>query len=419
MSVTLIEPESPTPQGLDTYVVALAWDGGGWDGSVPFAPGTVRLSPPRPPSAFDLEVQGWADGGITWRGTTRNVPADNLQPSVFFGAVNGFSSFSHTPDGGQDLAGSSASPMGNGQVLVIGGSKGQEVERLAWVYDHSSARFLTSPPPNREMAHHLALPLFLVDPAGDPQWLLAGGETADASPTTHVEIYSRHYGGTPQPDLPLAQFLPVGSALDDAGRALVGCGIDADRTAGLLTFTPEQGFAPLAPSESCSGGQLAEIPDIGFALLGLDGGIWLLADAGVQQIGVLDVTRGFQSVVYDGGLYVLGGVGPQGVTSEVRRVFPDSVRVVSLSTARADFAVLQIDAGVFLIVGGRDDAGQALVGAELLDLNGMTTVSLPDMMQARITPALSDIPGCGAALVISGEDATGQPAGGYEVFTYP
>jgi hypothetical protein len=420
MNVTLVESQSP--QGLDTYAVSLVWDGGSWDGSVPFSAGTVRLSPPRPPSAFDLEVQGWADGGIAWRGTARNVPADELQPSVFFGAVNGFSSFSHTPDNALDLAGSSASPMGNGQVLVIGGSDNrlQEVDKLAWVYDHPSARFLTSPPPNRAMARHLALPLFLADPAGDPQWLLVGGETDDASPTTHAEIYSRHWGGSAQPNLPVAQFRPVGITLSGPGAlAVVGCGIDLDGSAGLLAFAPGPGFEPLTPSGSCSGGQLAELPDAGLVLLGLDGGVWLLADAGAQQIGVLEVTRGFQSVVYGGELYVLGGVGPQGVTSEVRRVFPGSVSVVSLGTARADFAVQQIDAGVFLIIGGRDDAGEALAKAEVLDLNSARTIPLPDMLQARIAPALSDIPGCGAALVISGEDATGQPAGGYEVFTYP
>jgi hypothetical protein len=418
MSVTLIEAESPTPQGLDTYAVVLAWDGGGWDGSVPFTPGTVRLSPPRPPSAFDLEVQGWAAGEMTWRGTARNIPSDNLQPSVFFGKVNAFSSFAHTPDGGQDLAGSSASPLGHGQVLVIGGSS-QDIEKLAWVYDHPSARFLTSPPPNREMAHHLALPLPLTDPEGDLEWLLAGGETADAVPTQHAEIYSRHYGGTPLDDLPVAQRLPVGNALDDAGGAAVGCGIDADGGAGLFFFTPGSGFEPTPPFGACSGGQLADLPDAGLVLLGLDGGIWLLADVGPQQIGELDVARGFQSVVYNGGVYVLGGVGPQGVTDEVRRVFPDPIGTATLAAARADFALLEIDSGVFLIVGGRDDAGQALAKAEILDLNGPASMTLPDMMHARITPALSDIPGCRAALVISGEDAQGQPAGGFEVFTYP
>jgi hypothetical protein len=422
MSVTLIEPEAPLPTGLDTYAVVLAWDGGHWDGSVPFAEGSVHLSPPRPPSTFDLEVLGLQGASVTWRGRALGVSPDDPQPSLVFAKVGDFSRFS-MPSNVPDLAGSSASAMGPGQVLVIGGSSGTLIEQLAWIYDHPSASFLTSPPPSSALSHHLALPLLLTDPAGDTEWLLAGGEpdVTGVSATMHAEIYSRHYGGDAQPPLPIAQRVPVGSLVDPVGAsAAVGCGVSADGDAGLLLFNPGSGFEPLPPFTGCGGGQVILIPDAGLAVLGFDGGAWLLPalDAGATFIGPLAVTHGFRTAVYNGALFVLGGAGTSGVTSDVERLFPDSASG-QLTVARADFAVLPVDAGLLLIVGGRGADGGALASAELLDLSTLGPPAQFSMRTARIAPALSDIPGYGAALVVSGEDETCHPAGGFEVFTYP
>jgi hypothetical protein len=422
MNVTLIEPETPLPVGLDTYAVAFAWDGGHWDASVQYAEGSVHLSPPRPPGAFDLEVLGLAGGQVTWRGLARGVSPDNLQPSLFFGAVGAFSSFSHMPANVLDLAGSSASPMGPGQVLMVGGSNSGLVEQLAWVYDHPSASFLTSPPPLQPRGHHLALPLLLTDPNGDSDWLLAGGESPDGFATAGAEIYSRHFGGASPSMLPVAQLIPVGSLIDAAGTsAAVGCGVSADGGAGLLLFTPGSGFEPLPPFSDCGGGQVALIPDAGLALMGFDGGVWLIPafDAGATWVASLAVTHGFRGAVYAGGLVVIGGVGQSGVTGDVRRLFPDLADGGLDAGGRADFAVLPLDGGRLLVVGGRGEDGGALASAEMLDLSTLTSQQLPSMQKARIWPALSDIPGYGAALVVSGEDENGQPAGGFEVFTYP
>jgi hypothetical protein len=430
MNVTLLEPETPKPAGLDTYAVAMAWDGGQWDASVPYGDGTVHLSPPRPPSTFDLEVLGLSGGQVTWRGITRGVSPENLQPSLLFGKVGAFSSFSSTPWDGGALAGSTASPMGLGQVLVVGGSNAAYVAQLAWVYDQSTASFSTSPPPAQAFAHHLALPLLLTDRAGDSEWLLAGGEdTQGGFATAHTEIYSRHYGsGTPESGtfatLAVPQRSPAGAWADSSGNvSAVGCGITPDGDAGLSLIAGAVS-EPLPPFLSCGGGQVAFVPDAGLVIMGFDGGVWLATpDGGALWITSLDVSRGFRSAVGLGGLVVLGGETASGVTNEVRRVYPD-FDAGSLQVARSDFAVVVLEGGMALVVGGRGADGGALQSAELLNLATLAAPNLDGgqtlfMMQtARIAPAVSEIPGYGAALVVSGEDETG-PAGGFEVFTYP
>jgi hypothetical protein len=418
VSVTLLLPDSPKLEGLDSYSVALSWDGGRWDASVPFVDGTVSVSPIRPPATFDLEVLGIGDAGVTWRGLARGLSPDTPQPTLFFGKVNAFSSYAQMPNGLQNLSGSSASPLGPGQVLVIGGvNAAMEIAKLAVIYDHPSASFLAAPSPADHLSHHLALPLALFDPAGDEEWLLVGGDASSVNNGTHAEIYSRSYGGETQPPLPAPQISPSGSWTDFNGkRAAVGCGVTADGDAGVLAFNPGSGFEPLLAG-NCSGGQLALVPGAGLVVIGLDGGVAVLLDGGVQQKAPLAVTGGFRSVVYQGTLTVVGGVGPSGVTRNVQRVWPASASGL-LAAGRANFSLLLLDSGRVLVVGGQDETGAALASAEMLDLNSLTSLPLPAMSAPRINPAVSEIPGYGAALIISGEDDAGQPAGGFEVFTY-
>jgi hypothetical protein len=417
LSVTLLLPQNTPLDALDSYAVSLSWDGGAWDASLPFGDGTVSLLPPRPPATFDLVVLGVVDGGVLWRGIARAVSPDAAEAKVFFGKVGAFSSFSEMPNGLPGAAGSSACPLGVGQVLVVGGiTADQRLLQVAMVYDHLSMSYTLASPPAAAMSHHLALPLSLRDPAGAPEWLLAGGDGATGA-SSHAEIYSPNYGGSVQPDLPVGQVAPSGSWIDDGG--MVGCGLTPDGDAGAFAFNPGSGFTSLVAG-NCSGGALLWVPDAGLAVLGLDSGVsFLLPDGGLQPVAALTVTSGFGSVVYDGGLLVLGGVGPAGVSGAVSRVWPQAGSG-ALIAARANFGLLVLDGGLALLVGGQDENGASLPNGELFDLATLQpTGQLITMQFGRIRPAVSDIPGYEAALVVSGEDDAGAPASGFEVFTYP
>ncbi len=419
MSVTLLTPVSPPVGTLDSYSVLLSWDGGEWDASVPFGDGTVSVSPPLPPSTFDLLVLGWVDGGVAWRGLSRGL-STNAQPTVLFTKVNAFSRFAQLTNQIPDLAGSAASPLGLGQVLLTGGiSPTLGTTALAVIYDQGSASFLQVQPLVQPMSHHLALPLMLVDPAQGPEWLLAGGDNPlDGGASAQAEIYSTNYDGEPQPDMPEGQVAPSGSWFDSSGSsAVVGCGLTASGVARAFVFKPGSGFEPLLPG-NCIGGQVAWVPNAGVVVMGLaDGGVVLLLDGGVMPLASIGVTSGFGSAVYQGSLTVLGGVGPSGVAQDVQRVFP-ALDIGLLDAGRANFGSVLLDGGQLLLVGGNDSSGKALATAELFSLQNLASIESFATNVARIHPAVSDIPGYGAALIISGETETGQPAGGFEVFTY-
>jgi hypothetical protein len=157
---------------------------------------------------------------------------------------------------------------------------------------------------------------------------------------------------------------------------------------------------------------------------GADGSLSLvdLAGAGVTPWASTPSVRTSFGAVADGsGVLQFGGLigefpvatyetdtdaGPQGAAS-------------LLTTARSNFGWLQLPNGEVLVVGGSDLSGAALATAELFDPRnpalGTTTIS---MAQPRIHPAVADISGYGAALVVSGELEDGGPVGGLEIYTY-
>jgi hypothetical protein len=438
--VQLVLPDSPSPaaDGLTSLAVAVVWNGG--DAGVIGQLRDGGLDIPLPAGPVDVTVTGLDDAGTAlWRGMARNVdvPANaGAGPAVatmFFGRIGSFSSFDSVV-AMPPLAGSAAASWADGRVVISGGGANGVLSDDLWVYDPRTVQVSQlAQSLLQARAHHLALPLLSL--SGVPMVLLAGGDAEGGGSTDTVELVWSD-GGAALAPLSTAQGEPSGAVAGDGLQVLIGCG-SADSNELDLYLPAAVGAGNDAGDDGgwegllslptdCELGQITWVPALGAYVVGdgADGSLSLvdLAGAGVTPWASTPSVRTSFGAVADGsGVLQFGGLigefpvatyetdtdaGPQGAAS-------------LLTTARSNFGWLQLPNGEVLVVGGSDLSGAALATAELFDPRnpalGTTTIS---MAQPRIHPAVADISGYGAALVVSGELEDGGPVGGLEIYTY-
>ncbi len=431
LAVELVLPDRPDPHAeVATLEIDASWDGGFSGLDLPFGDGGVALSLPGA-ATVDVTVLGHgADGETLWRGVARSVvvPA-GAGPAVarlFFGKIGAFSSFASVAEMPR-LAGSAAVSWGEGRVLVSGGrgADGGPTSGL-WLYDHRRVHVQAAGSGLMPRGHHLALAT--EDSSGSPLLFLAGGD----GPVDTVEVVAADGGVWPLPPLVSPQREPAGAVTGD-GVVLVGCGREGSPAVDV--YRPAdgdwEGSMPL-PSR-CVAGEITFVPGLG-AVVGdgagageislLGGGSPEAAPAagGVEPFATaLTVRQSFGAVAVDGGIVQFGGDGDGGTAgdSEWHVQGRGSAGPFALLTPRADFATLLLPDGRLLVVGGRGADGSALATAELIDPVGGQVVAAGSLAGARIHPALAEISGYGAALVVSGEEADGSPVGGLEIYTCP
>jgi len=432
LDIQLVLPDQPPVTGVTQLQVVAQWSGGSSQMVVAFADGgSLSLSLPAGP--IDLTVSGLlADGGAGWRGIARGVQvpgsSGHAVARVLLGPIGQFASFDGTgvmPP----LAGSAAVAWGPGQVLISGGRAADGgLSSALWLYQQASiqATPLTSLEPR---AHHLAA--VTLDAAGNRALFLAGGEDPSGAASSTVELLADG-GQHALPPLSAPQRWPAAAVAGNGLELFVGCGAGGPASVNLylpaaaLTGIAGGGLEGILPLPApCEQGQLTWIPGLDSVLVGdvADGGFTLLGPDGGRRWGAdSPVRQGFGAVAFgDGGLLQFGGeIG--GVPVATFATFPLGAPSTGFTTARADFGwtTVPVNGGSVLVVGGRGGGGAPLSSAELIDLaDGSSSVVPTPFNQPRIRPAVVDISGSGAALVVSGEDADGRPVGGLEIYTYP
>ncbi|MHB8419538.1 MAG: hypothetical protein ACYDCL_15790 [Myxococcales bacterium] len=430
LAVDLVLPDRPAPSDVVELRIEADWNGGRSTATVPFADGG-SLSLALPEGPVDVTVTGLeASGQATWRGIARGVevPAagqGSARAKLLFGAIGAFSLFGDTgvmPA----LAGSAAVPWGVGQVLISGGrSSSGELSNGLWLFGQGSLRTF-GPQSLEPRAHHLAAAVS--DASGAPLLFLAGGDQANLEAADTAEVVT---GSGPVVLHPLggAQRFPAAAVAPDGLQLLVGCGeggpaaVDLYQpAAALLGFDGGwEGALPLPAT--CERGQITWLPALAGAVAGdgSDGSLTLLTLSGPPQPwGAGAVRHGFGALALsDGGLLQFGGDGDgDGGPLSSFVAFGAGSAPSGFAEARADFGWTVTPGGALLAVGGRGPGGGPLASAELVPTDGTAALE-PLLNRARIRPAVADISGCGAALVVSGEDADGGPVGGLEMFTYP
>ncbi len=436
LAVKLLLPDSPKPAEVASLALHVLWNGGDAGLVVPGGPGDAgALELPLPAGPVVIEVDGLdSTGAPRWRGYARGVelPADAdggaAVATVFFGKIGAFSTFQATPPM-PPLAGSAAVAWGEGRLLVLGGRAADGgVTDGVWLYDQRTVELTPEPPLRHARAHAFAA--VGADLGGSPYVLLAGGEGGDGAATDSVEIY-RPEGGLDLPPLGAPQIDPSGAPLDEAGLEIaVGCG--APGFAALDVYAPgmalaggDGGLAAELPLPSaCPNGALQHVPGLGLLAGALGGEIWLLSPlSGGSPFASTELPRGrFAVAPLDGGWLQLGGEAPDGgvlATAELDLSGRPASVVPLLATPRAAFATLAVADGGLLAVGGLGAGGVALSSAERVDLSSLAATAAGALGSGRIRPALADVPGYRAALVVSGEDPTGAPVGGLEIYSYP
>ncbi len=434
--VDLVLPDAPDPSvEVATLSVAASWNGGDAGVTAPLSDGGIDL--PLPQGPVDVTVLGLAaDGQTLWRGIARGVPvpadgrAGPAVATVFFGKVAAFSTFdaiSLPP-----LAGSTAVPWGDGQVLVSGGRAADGgLSTAIWLYDQGRVAFEPFGQSLLPRAHHLALAL--TGAPGAPRLFLAGGDGPGGATDT-AEILDADGGDRPLHPLSAPQIDPSGALTADGSAVLVGCGRTTGSAAvdvyGALPGVGGEGWLGALPLGSpCLAGQVTLLPGVGDVVgdgqtppeLSVyegptpDGGTLPPFGAALAQ------RTGFGATAADGGILQMGGWsgGKVVATSEWHLSNLDAFPGPQLSAARADFGWTTLPDGKVLVVGGVGDDGGALASAETIDLSTGVVAPAGSLAHARIRPAVADISGYGAALVISGEEADGGPVGGLEIYTYP
>jgi hypothetical protein len=263
--------------------------------------------------------------------------------------------------------------------------------------------------------------------------LLAGGDAPDGGATDAVELFWLD-GGAWLANLSTRQREPSGAVDDDGGLVLLGCGfpgsgsLDLYDPAGALEFdnSGSGGVFPLPSPVSCELGQITWVDTVGAWVIGdgADGGLFL--DSPYKDAGSWSSTGGartsFGAVPSGNGLLQFGGL-VAGVPQNDYEIYFDAGLPQTdalLNTARADFGWLQLpNGGGVLVVGGFGAGGSPLASGELFDPQNPELASqVGSMANARIHPAVADISGYGAALVVSGERDGGQPVAGLEIYTY-
>jgi hypothetical protein len=413
LSITLLQPASVSPDAGDlsalTFSLSATWDGGasaaaGLTLSQGFSL-AVETSVP-----LDLQIDGRGEGLPAWRGEWHGTLPRQSAPRLGVlmlpvGFVSSFPSLSGVPP----LAGSSATPLDLGRVLIVGGIVNGGIQQAAWIYDQAAVAFGSAALPARPRAHHLALPL------GEGQVLLAGGDAEETS----IELYSPEDGGVLLGALFQPERLSTGAWLDGGAGAVLGCGREPDGglAAGLVIERwPDGGLLPIA----CSGGRLVQ-GEAGPLVISAQGIVQSIASDGSRTaLGRQATPRSCFGAADDGqgGVLLAGGFDGGGVATQlVEDIRNSSVAVGRLDTPRADLEVLPFDGG-YLAIGGVDNAGQALASAQILrgDLTsgGELTLSHP-----RRFPAAVKIPGYNLILILSGQGTTGEPSGGLDLFAVP
>ncbi len=435
--VHLILPDSPSPadDGLASLQITVAWDGGDAGVIEPFEDGGLEL--PLPAAPVDVTVVGLDDGGTPlWRGLARgvDVPSSTVGgPAIavmLFGRIGSFSSFDSVA-AMPPLAGSAAVSWADGRVVISGGQLSDGgLSAAVWVYDPRSVQVSLLGQGLVPRAHHLALPA--VDSFGNPAVLLAGGDGPDGVPTGSVELFGSD-GGVALAPLSTPQREPGGATAED-GRVLIGCGspgstaLDAYLPFGTLSGpTPgSSGTRALPDGGPCALGQVTWQPSLAAFVVG-DGseGSLSVVDLDVAPVDPWSATpavrTSFAAVATGSGILQFGGLvaGLPVASYELDSDAGSEQTGTLLNVARADFGSLQLPNGGGVLVVGGEGAGRAsLASAELFDPeNPLLAKPVGSMARGRIRPAVADISGYGAALVVSGEQ-DGGPVAGLEIYTY-
>jgi len=436
LSIGLLLPESPDPRAeVGTLRIGASWDGGHLEQDVSYADGGVRLDLPTG-TPMDLRIEGIAAGGgpALWRGEAHGatVPDQgNEAINVFFGKVGAFSHFASVAEM-SPLSGTAAASWGAGQVLLAGGSAspGDASPQIS-IYDHRQVR--VSRLATLLAARAFPRTLALKDAEGQDFLMVAGGLGTGGGPLASVELFRPPGMHVPLPPLIWPQSLPGAASLDPSGqRIVIGCGAGAKQLTQVQVYAPAVGFldggnplpdSPVQLGDDCRGAELAQAQGQSAAFVSgeVRGGIERIENGGhsVGAAGTVPTARtGFTAIDSPQGLVLIGGRKSGIPTDEVNRV-NDGAKG-KLREPRADFAWLVVPDARVLIVGGRAQAtAAALATAEWLDPATLTSAPAGQMEVGRIRSALAQIPGYGAALVVSGEDESGSPVGGLEIYTYP
>lgn len=350
----------------------------------------------------------------SWRGEWHGVISSlgsNSSLSVLMLPIGFISSFP-TLAGLPALAGSSATPLDPGRVLILGGIVNGGIQQSAWIYDQSLVSFTSAAAPARPRAHHLALAL------GADEVLLAGGDGDALS----LELYSPTDGGTPMGSLAEPQLSPSGALLGE-GAAVLGCGRAPDgglsASIGVESWPEGESF-PI----SCRGGQIVE---------GASGALAISPTGVVHSIGTDGSTAAFETPVTPrscfgaapdghGGVLVVGGFDDAGLaTALVEEVGSASSGLEAsgrLDIPRADVTVVSFDGG-YLVVGGLDEAGAALASAQIVSRSTLLSGGELALSQPRHFAAAAQIPGYRLILIVSGQGTNGEPSGGLDLFAAP
>ena len=434
LQLDLVLPDSPDPRWEVTELsIQVAWNSGDAGVVLPFGDaGSVSVTLPAGPA--DITVDGLGVGGARlWRGLARQVeiPAGAAggpaHASVFFGKVGAFSSFSALREI-PPVAGAVAVPWGEGQILLVGGRLADGgLTNGIWLYDHRTVALSAFGESLDPRAHGLAL--LSPQPLGNALFL-AGGDGPDGGATDAVELFLPGQRGLRLHPLGEPQRFPSGASADPGLELLVGCGEGASLAradlylpAAALADAGDGYVGAVALGGSCPGGRIDWSPELQADLVGdTPGGLERVdAVSGDSAWGaVLEARSGFFALPVDGGLLQFGGTVRGQPTASYEFHADGGVRGGALlSSPRADFAAIATPGGNLLVVGGRALDGSPLASAEWVDPSGPSAWPAASLAQPRIHPTLADIPGYGAALVFSGEDAAGRPVGGLEIYTYP
>jgi hypothetical protein len=443
LSLELVLPDAPDP-ATEVHLLRLRadWSGGQLEQEVAFVDAGVRLDLPTG-TPIDLRIEGVASSGgaALWRGSVygATVPSGgSATASLFFGKVGDFSHFSSVNEMPR-LAGTAAASWDAGQVILAGGLDENGLARTqVWIYDHAQVH--VSAAGNLKTARGWPRALIVHDPSGSEYLMVAGGHASFGSNpdggdlVDAVELFRPSATPIELPKLLPPQELPGGVLLDPSGlQFLVGCGAGQALLFQVQLYDLSSVLADGGDAEpqsiplgsDCSGGDLTEdVGETGTFVSGeADGGIeriaWLPPPVGHEVTRIGNAPRGrthFAAVASLEGLILIGGLQDGAPTDEVDRL---DGGVGVLTERRDDFGWLVVpDAGV-LIVGGRAYDGGPLASAEWLDPAGLTSRPAGQMANGRIGSSVVEIPGYGAALIVSGEDGSNQPVGGLEIYTYP